>query len=74
VLARRIGLQLHSWRDAIDAAPVVAGLMAAELQWDSDFESLAEAQYIERIHYFLDSAGLSRERQRRPARVLTAAD
>jgi glycerol-3-phosphate dehydrogenase len=74
VLARRIGLQLHSWRDAIDAAPVVAGLMAAELQWDSDFESLAERQYVERMHYFLDSAGLSRERQRRPARVFTAAD
>jgi glycerol-3-phosphate dehydrogenase len=74
VLARRIGLQLHSWRDAMDAAPVVAGLMAAELQWDADFESLAEAQYIERIHYLLDSAGLSRERQRRPSRMLPAAD
>jgi hypothetical protein len=48
--------------------------MAAELQWDADFESLAEAQYIERIHYLLDSAGLSRERQRRPSRMLPAAD
>jgi glycerol-3-phosphate dehydrogenase len=74
VLARRIGLQLYSWRDAIDAAPVVAGLMAAELHWDADYESQAEAQYIEKIHFFLDSAGLSRERQRRPARVLATAD
>ncbi|WP_158945160.1 glycerol-3-phosphate dehydrogenase/oxidase [Granulicella sp. S190] len=28
VLARRIGLQMYSWRDAIDAAPVVGWLMA----------------------------------------------
>lgn len=72
VMARRIGLQLHSWRDAITAAPVVAALMGTELHWDSDAESLAEAQYVERINYLLDSAGLPREHRRRPARVLTA--
>jgi len=74
VLARRIGLQLHSWRDAITAAPVVAALMGAELHWDVDVETLAETQYVERINYLLDSAGLPRERGRRPARVLTAAE
>lgn len=63
VLARRIGLQLYSWHDAIDAAPVVAALMAAELHWDHALASSAEVQYVEKIHHLLDSAGLSRERQ-----------
>jgi len=39
VLARRIGMQLHSWGDAIDAAPVVGSLMAAELHWDDAYAS-----------------------------------
>src|SRR5277367_565174 len=33
VLARRIGLQLYSWRDAITAAPIVAAYLADELGW-----------------------------------------
>jgi hypothetical protein len=62
VLARRIGMQLHAWRDAIEAAPVVGSLMAAELDWDSTTENAAVQQYVEKINHLLDSAGLSRNR------------
>jgi len=62
VLARRIGMQLHAWRDAIEAAPVVGSLMAAELKWDSATESAAVQQYVDKINHLLDSAGLSRNR------------
>jgi glycerol-3-phosphate dehydrogenase len=62
VLARRIGMQLHSWRDAIQAAPVVGSLMAEELAWTRSFTRAAIAQYVEKINHLLDSAGLSRER------------
>jgi glycerol-3-phosphate dehydrogenase len=33
ILARRIGLQQFSWRDAMVAAPIVAPLLAGELGW-----------------------------------------
>jgi glycerol-3-phosphate dehydrogenase len=62
VLARRIGMQLYSWRDAIQAAPVVGSLMAKELRWTSSFTRAAIAQYVEKINHLLDSAGLSRKR------------
>jgi len=59
VLARRIGTQLYSWRDAIQAAPVVGFLMAEELSWTSSFTRSAITHYIEKINHLLDSAGLS---------------
>jgi glycerol-3-phosphate dehydrogenase len=62
VLARRIGVQLYSWRDAIQAAPVVGLLMARELHWTSSFTRAAITHYVEKINHFLDSAGLSRKR------------
>lgn len=62
VLARRVGMQLHSWRDAIESAPVVGSLMAAELHWDDATESAAVHRYVEKINHLLDSAGLSRNR------------
>jgi len=62
VLARRIGLQFHSWRDAIDAAPAVGRLMAEELHWDEAYASEAVHGYGEKILHLLDSAGLSRNR------------
>jgi glycerol-3-phosphate dehydrogenase len=62
VLARRIGMQLYSWRDAIQAAPVVGSLMAEELSWTSSFTSAGITDYVEKINHMLDSAGLSRER------------
>jgi glycerol-3-phosphate dehydrogenase len=62
VLARRIGMQLYSWRDAIQAAPVVGLLMARELCWTSSFARAAITHYIEKINHLLDSAGLSPKR------------
>jgi glycerol-3-phosphate dehydrogenase len=62
VLARRVGMQLHSWHDAIQAAPVVGALMAAELHWSSSDAGEAIHRYVEKINHFLDSAGLSRKR------------
>jgi len=60
VAARRIGMQLHSWRDAIAAAPAIGSLMAAELHWDDAYQREAVHSYVEKINHFLDSAGLSR--------------
>ena len=62
VLARRIGMQLYSWRDVIQAAPVVGSLMAVELSWTSSFTRAEITDYVEKINHLLDSAGLSRER------------
>jgi len=62
ILARRIGMQLYSWRDAIQAAPVVGSLIAEELSWTSSFTRTAIMHYVEKVNHLLDSAGLSRER------------
>ena len=62
VLARRLGIQFYSWRDSIDAAPTVAGLMAEELGWTSAFTNAAIRAYVEKIEHLLDAAGLPRER------------
>jgi glycerol-3-phosphate dehydrogenase len=62
VLARRIGMQLYSWRDSIEAAPIVGSLMAAELRWTSAYTGDAISGYIAKINHLLDSAGLPRNR------------
>src|SRR5580704_16980544 len=62
VLARRLGIQLYSWRDAIEAAPVVGALMAEEFRWVDSVANDAVANYVEKINYLLDMAGLSRNR------------
>jgi len=62
VLARRIGMQLYSWRDSIEAAPVVGSLMAAELHWTAAYTGEAISGYVGKINHLLDSAGLSRKR------------
>lgn len=58
VLARRIGLQLYSWRDAIAAAPTVGALMARELKWSSSVAETAVTGYVAKIRHLLDAAGL----------------
>jgi glycerol-3-phosphate dehydrogenase len=59
VLARRLGMQFYSWRDAIEAAPLVGSLIAEELQWTSSVAREAVTSYVEKINHLLDSAGLS---------------
>jgi glycerol-3-phosphate dehydrogenase len=62
ILARRIGLQLYSWRRAMDAAPGVGLLMAKELNWSTSVMDAAINGYVGKIRHLVDSAGLSRER------------
>jgi glycerol-3-phosphate dehydrogenase len=67
VLARRIGLQLHSWRDAMAAAPTVGALMAKELKWSSSVTDAAINGYVGKIRHLLDSAGLPQGTLKRPS-------
>jgi glycerol-3-phosphate dehydrogenase len=61
ILARRIGLQLLSWRDAITAAPVVAAYLANELGWSSAQSQEAIQQYTDKINRLLVAVGLAIE-------------
>src|SRR5215470_4290973 len=61
VLARRIGLQLYSWRHAIAAAPTVGSLIARELNWSTSVTEAAITGYVRKIRHLLDAAGLSQE-------------
>lgn len=61
VLARRLGMQFYSWSDSIDAAPIVGSLMQRELHWSDASTRDAIAGYVEKVHYLLRSAGLSRK-------------
>jgi glycerol-3-phosphate dehydrogenase len=63
ILARRIGLQLFSWRDAITAAPIVAAYLADELGWSLTQSQEAIQQYTDKINRLLVAVGLA-ERSR----------
>jgi len=63
VLARRIGMQLYSWSDCIDAAPVVGSLMQKELKWTTGYTRDAIRNYQVKIYRLMDSAGLSGKRE-----------
>jgi glycerol-3-phosphate dehydrogenase len=57
VLARRIGLQLIGWRQAIRATPVVAALLRQELGWSAAQEVTAVDQYVGKVNHMLEVAG-----------------
>jgi glycerol-3-phosphate dehydrogenase len=59
VLARRIGLQLFSWRAAIEAAPVVGSLLAGLLSWTSTERQRAVNEYIDKISRLMEKIGLA---------------
>lgn len=61
VVARRLGIQFYSWRDAIQAAPVVGSLMAKELGWSNEDTKSAVASYVGKINGLLEKAGLEPE-------------
>ena len=61
ILARRLGMQFFSWREAIRSAPVVASLMAQELQWSNEQAKSETAKYVGKINGFLEHAGLEPE-------------
>ena len=59
LLARRTGAQLHGWKEAIEAAPRVAELLAQEKRWEPGRSASAVSEYTTRIASFLDELGLN---------------
>src|SRR5262249_30341948 len=53
LLARRTGLQMFGWMEALAAAPVAAKFLAREKGWDSAKEANAVTEYVARIRGFL---------------------
>jgi glycerol-3-phosphate dehydrogenase len=61
VLARRLGVQTHSWKAAIEAAPVVADILAHELGWSETIKNEALVRYDMKIHGLMQKAGVATE-------------
>jgi glycerol-3-phosphate dehydrogenase len=59
VLARRIGLEFYGWADALQAAPVVADLLAREFGWSDVAKQEALDRYVARIRNLMARAGLA---------------
>jgi glycerol-3-phosphate dehydrogenase len=49
VLARRTGVQVHSWKNAIAAAPPVGDMLGRELGWDKETTNTAISDYIHNV-------------------------
>jgi glycerol-3-phosphate dehydrogenase len=58
VLARRTGLQLFSWEQAMAAAPAVGAIMARELGWSPSRQKGAVEEYINKINRLMQLVGL----------------
>ena len=59
VLARRIGLQMYGWREALAAAPATSDLLAHELDWSGPERQRALDEYVDKIHGMQFKAGLA---------------
>jgi glycerol-3-phosphate dehydrogenase len=64
VLARRTGLQLYGWRDAMRAAPAVTELLARELGWSDAARREALDGYLAKITKWMQTSGISAAEQR----------
>ena len=58
LLARRTGIQLHSWRDALRVAPLAGAVLAKEKGWQPERETAAVAEYAGKIQGFLQELDL----------------
>jgi glycerol-3-phosphate dehydrogenase len=58
ILARRIGLEVYGWSEAIHAAPIVADLLARELGWSEGANRYAVSGYVAGIRNRMRRAGL----------------
>jgi glycerol-3-phosphate dehydrogenase len=58
ILARRTGLQIYGWSEAIAAAPEVADLLAREHNWPEVEKRRALCEYVEKIRDLQRKAGL----------------
>ncbi|MGA8143474.1 MAG: glycerol-3-phosphate dehydrogenase/oxidase [Candidatus Acidiferrales bacterium] len=63
VLARRVGLQMYGWSEAIAAAPATAELLGRELGWPVVERERALHEYVEKILDLHRKAGLAVEPQ-----------
>jgi glycerol-3-phosphate dehydrogenase len=59
LLARRTGSQFYGWKEAIEAAPRVAELLAPEKHWETSRSAAAVSEYTTKIQAFLDELGLN---------------
>jgi len=57
ILARRIGVQFYGRKEAAEAAPAVAQLLAREFAWSEDRTSEAVSAYLGTLQYLIDAAG-----------------
>ncbi|MBN9239846.1 MAG: glycerol-3-phosphate dehydrogenase [Micrococcales bacterium 70-64] len=55
VLARRTRISIEAWDRGVSAAPVAAGLMAAELGWDAERTRVEVERYLQRVDAELKS-------------------
>jgi glycerol-3-phosphate dehydrogenase len=59
LLARRTGVQMYGWREALAAARVAGALLAQEKGWDAAKQEAAVAEYSGKIRGFLRELELS---------------
>jgi glycerol-3-phosphate dehydrogenase len=59
VLARRTGMQMYGWREAMRAAPVVAELLARELGWSDAAKRDSVNEYRAQIEKWMQTSGIS---------------
>ena len=62
ILARRLRLQLLSWKSAIEAAPVVGSVMASLLGWGPIETQQAVEGYVQKISRLMRKIGLVQDR------------
>ena len=53
LLARRTGVQMYGWTEALAAAPVAAAILAREKGWDAAKQAGATTEYVQKIQGFL---------------------
>ena len=63
LLARRVGLQFHSWRLAAEAAPVAGAVLARELGWSEERTRQAVADYLDRLAGLWRNIGAEEKQQ-----------
>jgi glycerol-3-phosphate dehydrogenase len=58
LLARRIGIQFHSWKNAVAAAPVVGRMLGHELGWTQESTDNAIDNYISTVRAWASKAAI----------------
>ena len=61
VLARRTGIQVHSWKNAVAAAPLVGNLLGRELGWGKEATCKAIDDYISTVRRWAQRAAVPLE-------------